>query len=65
MKPFVKAVALGLVVPVFLEHRPHLDVALFAGEPVATMPFNLMSTVTANIMPPLFGDDFIIVRLPK
>jgi len=50
-----------LIAPVCVEHRPHLDLPFVASEPVPTMPFNLQSTVTANIMLPRFGGDFIIV----
>ena len=50
---FVKAVAVGLVVPVFLEHKEHLDVSIASTEPLPTMPFNLMSTATASVVPSL------------
>jgi hypothetical protein len=53
---FVKVVAAGLVVPVFLEHKPHLDVSVAVSEPLPTMPFNMVSTATAVVMPSLLSD---------
>jgi hypothetical protein len=52
-----KATAAMLVGPVFLDHKPHLDIAYVISEPQPTMPFNLVSTATANnLLPSHFMD---------
>jgi len=60
-----RAGAAVLIVPVCVDHRPHLEVAPFAGEPVPTMPFNAISKVTANIVLPSFGGNFIVCQPKK
>ncbi len=65
MKPFIRAVAVGLVVPVFLEHRPHLDMAYVVGEPLPSNPFVLVSTATVTTTPSLFNDYLSQGRVPK
>jgi hypothetical protein len=43
-----KVAALGLIAPVFFEHRPHLDLAHVHTEPQPSSPFVLMSTLSGT-----------------
>lgn len=54
--PFMKAVAVGLVVPVFLEHKPHIDIAYAVTETLPLSPFNVVSTATAGALLSLWSE---------